>query len=66
MTEKNIFSKLIWRLQFKKVPFIKSSFDDARCINCDGGKPIIECGEYYCPCSMEEQLKRVRTFKFLK
>ena len=22
MTEKNIFSKLIWRLQFKKVPFI--------------------------------------------
>lgn len=61
-----IIRNLIWRLQFKKVKISKNVWMEGRCIKCDGGNPTVECGEYYCPCKFNEQLKRVRTFKFLQ
>jgi hypothetical protein len=66
--KKNIFQKLIWRLQFKKALFIPTKRDyldlmEGRCTNCDAGNPRVECSEYYCPCNENEQLKRKKSLK---
>ncbi len=60
--KKNIIQKIIWRLQFNKV---KINEYEGRCIKCDGGNPKVECIDYYCPCKMNEQLKRRFTFNWL-
>ena len=52
--KKNLIQKIIWRLKFRK---IKLSFTEemiGRCINCDAGKPLVECSIYYCPCSYNQ------------
>jgi len=61
--KKSIFQKLIWRLQFKKVKFNGNAWLEGRCIHCDAGNPTVECSEYYCPCSENEQLKRKKPLK---
>ena len=56
---------ILWRLQFKKVKYNPSpGLYVGRCIKCDGGNPKVECAKYYCPCKMNEQLKRREIFKF--
>ena len=56
---------IFWRLQFKKVKFQGDTWMEGRCIKCAAGNPKVECSDYYCPCTLNEQLKRVRTFKWL-
>jgi hypothetical protein len=60
-----LIKRIFWRLQFKKVKFEGNTWMEGRCINCAAGIPNTECCDYYCPCKFNEQLKRVRTFKWL-
>lgn len=57
MTIKTFILDIIWRLQFKKVPY-EGKFKPGRCIDCDGWKGEITCADRYCPCNYGEQLKR--------
>lgn len=65
---KIFLTRLCWRLQFKKVKLNEFNWTRGRCFNCDAGdeKIGVECSDYYCPCDLNEHLKRVRTFKCLK
>ena len=49
---------IIWRLQFKKVK-IDIKFHPGRCIDCAGWQGKIDCYERYCPCKINEQLKKI-------
>lgn len=58
----NIVNRMLWRMQFKIVPFIQAQRDkeDGRCVKCDARPEINKksCCEYGCPCDMNQQLKR--------
>lgn len=61
----NPIKRVLWRLQFKKVKFVKHGWVEGRCVKCEAGHSTNECSIYGCPCKLDEQLKRVRTFKCL-
>jgi hypothetical protein len=63
-TLRNKIKNLLWRTQFKKVKYSdkNNTFNEGRCTNCDAGNPKVECAEHYCPCRMDEQLKRRKWF----
>ena len=57
---KSFFVKLAWRFLFKKRKDDRLAIV-GRCLECDanGDKDSsFSCGEYYCPCKWNEQLKR--------
>jgi hypothetical protein len=70
MTLKERFNKIAWRLQFKKITLNTNGggfYSEGRCTKCDAVSKVglIECVNYGCPCKYNQQLKRIRTFKFL-
>ena len=52
--------KLAWRFLFKKVKQDKLMFV-GRCLDCDASvnkNYDFSCGQYYCPCKINEQLRQ--------
>jgi hypothetical protein len=79
MKKRGWLKQLLWRFQFRKVPYtggtestlvydengkIIGSFPHGRCEKCDGGRPLVECVPYTCPCNMNEQL--IRKFRWIR
>ena len=55
----NKLQRILWRLRFRKVKWTYAFGNEGRCVKCDAGNPKVECSYYYCPCKMNEQLRRI-------
>jgi hypothetical protein len=55
----NLFSRLLWRLKFKKIKISEDPYVVGRCKTCDAShiNPKLDCNNYYCPCKLNENLK---------
>lgn len=58
-SEKSLFERLKWRLQFKKT--VCFTWTEGRCVSCDANK---DCMDFqYCTCRYYQQYKLKRKFK---